>query len=166
MQGACSASGYSSGGPLIGLLSHPINDGNESDDIIDRQQHVWPQCTPSHDSNNDILVATRGYHGTREYHVSPASRRLLDHSGQQNEGGASMPSHMPHVIMTIVSYFCGLPGLARKARKHYHDTARVAYQSDNLPKQSDATLCWCRQVRRQRTRWHVYITVVNVLGTC
>ena len=30
-------------------------------------------------------------------------------------------------------------------------------QSHNLPKQCDATLCWCRQVRRQRTRWHVYL---------
>ena len=100
---------------------------------------------------------------TREYHVSPDSRRLLDHSGsgkvqpsplpsepfgvsarglsqpkfgQQNEDGASMASHMPDVIMTLVSYFCGLPGL-----KHYKDMARVPYQSHNLPKQCDATFC-------------------------
>ena len=31
--------------------------------------------------------------------------------GQQNEDGASMPSHTPDVIMILVSYFCGLPGL-------------------------------------------------------
>ena len=83
---------------------------------------------------NIILAATREYHGTREYHVSPASRPLLEHSGsgkvqplpsepfgvsarglsqpkfgQQNKGGASMPSDTPDVIMTLVSYFWGLP---------------------------------------------------------
>ena len=87
------------------------------------------------------LAAPREYHGIREYHVSPDSRRLLDHSGsgkvqpsplpsepfgvsarglsqpkfgQQNEDGTSMPSNTPDVIMTLVSYFCGLPDLARK----------------------------------------------------
>ena len=30
-------------------------------------------------------------------------------------------SDTPDVIMTLVSYFCGLPGLARKARKQYSD---------------------------------------------
>ena len=89
--------------------------------------------------NSIILAATCEYHGTREYHVSPDSRQLLDHSGsgkvqpsplpsepfgvsarglsqpkfgQQNEDGASMPSDTPDVIITLVSYFCGLPGLA------------------------------------------------------
>ena len=28
---------------------------------------------------------------------------------------------MSDVIMTLVSYFCGLPGLARKAHKQYSD---------------------------------------------
>ena len=116
-----------------------------------------------------ILAATREYHGTRKYHVVPESRRLLDHSGsgkvqpsplpsepfgvsarrllqpkfgQQNEDGASMRSHTPDVIMTLVSYLCGLPGLARKVRKHITKTsARVRYQSHSLPKQCDATLC-------------------------
>ena len=49
-------------------------------------------------------------------------------------------------------------------RRIYKDITRVPYQSHNLPKQCDATLCWCCQVRRQRTRWHVYF-VANVLGT-
>ena len=84
--------------------------------------------------------------------VSPDSRRLLDHSGsgkvqpspmqsepfgfstrgllqpkfgQQNEDGTSVPADMPDVIMTLVSYFCGLPGLPRKARKHYNDIGKV-----------------------------------------
>ena len=30
----------------------------------------------------------------------------------------ALPSDTPDVIMTLVRYFCGLPGLARKARKH------------------------------------------------
>ena len=96
------------------------------------------------------IAATREYHGTREYHVSPASRRLLDHSGngkvppsplpsepsgvsarglsqpkfgQQNEDGAAL-IYTPDVSMTLVSYFCGLPGLGRKARKYYKDIGK------------------------------------------
>ena len=150
------------------------------DPYMSEPTHVWDQMSPT----DSKLAATLEYHGTSEYHVSPDSWRLLDHSrsgkvqppplpsepfgvstrglsqpkfGQQNEDGASMPSHMPDVIMTLVSYFCGLPGLARKACKHYKDMASVPYQSHNLPKQCDTTLCWCRQVRRQRTLWHVYL---------
>ena len=44
--------------------------------------------------------------------------------GQQNEDGASMPSDTLDVIMTLVSYFCSLPGLARKAPKHYKDIGK------------------------------------------
>ena len=66
------------------------------------------------------------------------------------------PAQTPDVIRTLVSYFCSLPGVPRKARKHWHSRAGFAL-SHNLPKQCDATLCWCRQVRRQRTRWHVYL---------
>ena len=32
----------------------------------------------------------------------------------------------PDVIMTLVSYFCGLPGVPRKARKHWHYRAGFA----------------------------------------
>ena len=31
----------------------------------------------------------------------------------------ALPSDMPDVIVTLVSYFCSLPGLARKACKHF-----------------------------------------------
>ena len=30
------------------------------------------------------------------------------------------PAETPDVIMTLVSYVCGLPGVPRKARKHWH----------------------------------------------
>ena len=30
------------------------------------------------------------------------------------------PAETPDVIMTLVSYCCGLPGVPRKARKHWH----------------------------------------------
>ena len=52
------------------------------------------------------------------------------------------------------------PGVPRKARKHYiRHRQSNSPQSHNLPKQCDGTLCWCRQVRRQRRRWHVYLQV-------
>ena len=38
-----------------------------------------------------LLAATREYHGTHEYHVSPDSRCLLDHSGS----GKVQPSPLP-----------------------------------------------------------------------
>ena len=106
--------------------------------------------------------------------VSPNSRQLLDHApssqqsepfgvsprgllqpklGQQNNDGASVPGDMPDVIMTLVSYFCGLPGVPRKARKFGTISARFPPQSHNLLKQYDG------QVRRQRRRWHVYLQV-------
>ena len=48
-------------------------------------------------------------------------------------------------------------------------SGRFCPQSNNLPKQCDATLCWCHQVRRQRTRWHVYLQLQmcweRVIGT-
>ena len=37
-------------------------------------------------------------------------------------------------------------------------------QSHNLPKQCDATLCWCRQVKRQRTCWHLYFYSCKCTG--
>ena len=76
-----------------------------------------------------------------------------------------MPSHTPDVIMTLVSYFWGLPGHARKARKHYQDTARVAYQSDNWPKQCDASLCCMPPGKKTKNTLACVFTVANVLGT-
>ena len=38
--------------------------------------------------------------------------------GQQNEDGASVPAETSDVIMTLVSYFCSLPCVPRKARKY------------------------------------------------
>ena len=64
--------------------------------------------------------------------------------GQQNEDGTSVPAEMPDVIMTLVSYFCGLPGwlvgllgfigvywgglpcVPWKARKHWYDIGKVS----------------------------------------
>ena len=60
--------------------------------------------------------------------------------GHQNEDGASVPAETPDVIMTLVSYFCGLPGVPRKARKPDTISARFPPQSHNLPNQYDATL--------------------------
>ena len=36
------------------------------------------------------------------------------------------PAEMPDVIMTLVSYFYGLPGVPRKARSHWHYRAGFA----------------------------------------
>ena len=36
------------------------------------------------------------------------------------------PAETPDVIMTLVSYFCGLPGVPQKARKHWHYRAGFA----------------------------------------
>ena len=50
------------------------------------------------------LAATREYHGTFRS-PSSASRTKM------------APAETPDVIMPLVSYFCGLPGVPRKARK-------------------------------------------------
>ena len=98
-----------------------------------------------------VLAATREY----QAQVRPAERRWHQHA---------LTYAWRHYDSREL-YFCGLPGVARKARKHYKDTAIVAYlYCHNLPKQCDGTLCWCRQVRRQRTRWHVYLQLQMCWG--
>ena len=62
---------------------------------------------------NNILAATREYHGTFRS-PSLASRTKM------------APAETPDVIMTLVSYCCGLPGVPRKARKHWHYRAGFA----------------------------------------
>ena len=60
-----------------------------------------------------LLAATREYHGTFRS-PSSASRTKV------------APAERPDIIMTLVSYFCGLPGVPRKARKHWHYQAGFA----------------------------------------
>ena len=100
------------------------------------------------------------------YIYAPDSRRLLDHSGsgkvQSSSPSKPSPSGFPlwgfrsqswasrtkmapaetsDVIMTLVSYFCGLPGVRPV---NIATIGKVPPQTHNLPKQCDATLCWCK----------------------
>ena len=43
------------------------------------------------------------------------------------------PAETPDVIITLVSYFCGLPGVPRKARKHWHYRAGFALKVTICP---------------------------------
>ena len=90
----------------------------------------------------------------------------------------------PDVIMTLVSYFWGRPGVARKARKQYSDviiTELFLRSRRSWPKGAftrtlqgfpiKVTICrknvtpLFADAARQRTRWHVYLQLQNVLGT-
>ena len=72
------------------------------------------------------------------------------------------PAETPDIIMTLVSYFCGLPGVPRKACKHWHYRASFALK---------VTICWNNvtplfaDAARQNMLACVF-TVANVLGTC
>ena len=102
--------------------------------------YIWMSaCT--RDSNKVYLLqlaATREYHGTY----------LLSYLWVSARGH----SDTPDVIMTLLSYFCGLPGVARKARKQYSDVIMTELflrsprscpkgAFTKAPKQCDATLC-------------------------
>ena len=77
----------------------------------------------------------------------------------------ALPSDMPDVIMTLVSYFCGLPGLARKARKHYQDTNKGC-----LSKSQFTETMWRHSLlmppgKKTKNTLACVFTVANVLGT-
>ena len=44
----------------------------------------------------------------------------------------ALASDTPEVIMTLVSYLCGLPGFARKARKHYKDIGSYLFVTPSI----------------------------------
>ena len=55
--------------------------------------------------------------------------------GQQNEDGASVPAETRDVDMTLMSYFCSLPGCYERPINISMILARFPPQSHNLPKQ-------------------------------
>ena len=60
-----------------------------------------------------ILAATREYHGTFRSPSSASNTKMA-------------PAETPDVNMTLVKYFCGIPGVPRTARKHWHYWAGFA----------------------------------------
>ena len=71
-----------------------------------------------------------------------------------------VPAEMPDVIMTLVSYFCGLPGVPRKACKHRHYRAGFALK---------VTICRHSLLmppgKKTKNTLACVFTVANVLGT-
>ena len=80
---------------------------------------------------NVLLAATREYHGTFR-----------------------SPSSASRTKMAPAETADGVP---RKARKQWHYRAGFALKVTICQNNLTPPLWWCRQVRRQRTHWHVYL---------
>ena len=78
--------------------------------------------------------------------------------GQENEDGASVPAETPGVIMILVSYFCGLPGVPRKGRKHWYDIGKVSPLKSQFAKTMWRHSLLMPPGKKARW-WHVYLQV-------
>ena len=66
------------------------------------------------------------------------------------------PAETPDGIMTLVSYFCDLPDVPRKARKHWHYRAGFALKVTIC--RNNVTPLFADAARKEeKTRWHVYL---------
>ena len=73
------------------------------------------------------------------------------------------PAETPDVIMTLVSYFYGLPGVPPKARKNWHYQAGFALEVTIC--RNNLTPLFADAARKAKNTLACVFTVANVLGT-